>query len=74
VDSEVKQEAEITLNVQHAPYPDKLGDIEADVKELSGEDIDTLEKTEALQTVADIEDQNTVDVAPQVDRPNPFSF
>jgi hypothetical protein len=74
VDSEVKQEAEITLNVQHAPYPDKLGEIEAEVKELSKKDMDTLDKTESLQTVADIEDQNTVDVAPQVDRPNPFSF
>lgn len=74
VDSEIKQEAKITLNVQHAPYPEKLGEIEAEVKELSADDIDTLEKTEALQTVADIEDQNAGDFAPQVDRPNPFSF
>jgi hypothetical protein len=73
-DSTEKQEAKITLNVQHAPYPEKLGDIEAKVAEFSGKDLDALEKAESLQTVADIEDQSAVDVAPAVDRPNPFSF
>lgn len=73
-ESQLEQEAKITLNVQYAPYPETLGEIETEVSELSGEDIDTLEKTESLQTVADVEDQNSLELAPVSDRPNPFSF
>ena len=73
-DSQVKQEAKVTLNVQYAPYPEGLGEIESEAAELSADDMDTLDKSESLQTVADIESQESVDVAPQVDRPNPFSF
>lgn len=73
-DSQVMQEAKITLNVQYAPYPETLGEIEAEVSELSADDMDTLDKSESLQTVADIENQEPSNIAPVTDRPNPFSF
>lgn len=73
-ESQLEQEAKITLNVQYAPYPRTLGEIEAEMSELSGEDIDTLERAESLQTVTDIEGQNSLELAPVSDRPNPFSF
>ncbi len=74
LETEVKQEAKITLNVQYASYPETLGEIDAEVTELSGDDMNTLEKTESLQTVADLEDQSFPEAAPASDRPNPFSF